>query len=208
MAGRPVPGGYNLDVKDARVAGGRDGCNMWGWGEESVGGERAIQSTLIGCEETAEQRAYWMAVRDERARLSVGPDGMLSLEGGGQQLLARRVTLADKAGWSVTHIDGEPAPLGYSLDVSAGRLTGGYDGCNSWYWDQAARRHQPRSLVATEQGCENNAVRRSYWVAVRDENVRMATRPDGMLVVEGGGHHLIARPRAAEAEAPTAPSRR
>jgi len=204
MDGRPLPGAYTVEVKDGRVAGGRDGCNMWGWDSAGPGGDRAIHSTLIGCPETQQNRTYWAVARDEQARLAVSADGRLAIEGAGHRLIGRRVGLADKAGWTVTEIDGAPVPVGYILNIEAGRITGGRDGCNGWRRQADGRPAYDQSFP-TDPPCTEAPKRRSYWAAVDDRNRRMGVRPDGMLVVEGGGHILVASPMAAGAEPPAAP---
>lgn len=91
--GRPVSGeDYQLSVDGRKVAGGRDGCNDWHFtGEPDAKGERMIFSTLQACPEDDPIRlAYNRLAWDQRARLTVRPDGTLRISARGHEALFRR----------------------------------------------------------------------------------------------------------------------
>ena len=88
---RVSPRDYRLAVADGAVAGGRDGCNDWGFVEDEAGevGERRIVSTLMECPDgDPARRAFWTLAL--QARLELLPDGTLRLAGHGHEAIFRR----------------------------------------------------------------------------------------------------------------------
>jgi hypothetical protein len=83
---------WRIAVTDGKVAGGRDGCNEWGFDEPEVeGGERTITTTLAGCpEDDPVRKAYWLLAiaRDTSPRLR--GDGSLRLSAGRHEAIFRR----------------------------------------------------------------------------------------------------------------------
>jgi hypothetical protein len=91
--GRSVPWReWRFSVGRGRVAGGRDGCNDWGFDEPEVeGGERMIVTTLVGCpEDDPVRKAYWALANDKAAWLELRRDGRLRISGGGHEAVLRR----------------------------------------------------------------------------------------------------------------------
>jgi heat shock protein HslJ len=91
--GRPVPWReWRISVARGKVAGGRDGCNDWGFDKPEVeGGERTITTTLVGCpEEDPMRKAYWALALADPVSLQLGKDGILRLAGRGHEAVLRR----------------------------------------------------------------------------------------------------------------------
>ncbi|HEX8365442.1 MAG TPA: hypothetical protein VF603_09185 [Allosphingosinicella sp.] len=91
--GRPVAAGaWRISVERARVSGGRDDCNDWGYQQpEREGGQRLIVSTLVGCrEDDPVRRAYWAMATAPDAALELRDDGTLRLAARGHEGLFRR----------------------------------------------------------------------------------------------------------------------
>jgi heat shock protein HslJ len=91
--GRPVPWReWRISVEQGKVAGGRDGCNDWGFGEAEVEGrERMIVTTLVECiEEDSARKAYWALALADPVSLELGKDGTLRIAGRGHEAVLRR----------------------------------------------------------------------------------------------------------------------
>ncbi|HEX8307830.1 MAG TPA: hypothetical protein VF645_05360 [Allosphingosinicella sp.] len=91
--GRPVHWReWRISVARGKVAGGRDGCNDWGFDEPEVeGGERMIVTTLVGCpEDDPVRKAYWALALADPVALDLGKDGTLRLSGRGHEAVLRR----------------------------------------------------------------------------------------------------------------------
>lgn len=97
--GRPAPWReWRISVERGKVAGGRDGCNDWGFDEPEVeGGERTIVTTLVGCpEEDPVRKAYWALALADRVSLELRKDGTLRLAGRGHEAVLRRCRWVDE----------------------------------------------------------------------------------------------------------------
>ena len=97
--GRAVPWReWRIAVEGGKVAGGRDGCNDWGFDKPEVeGGPRTIVSTLVGCpEDDPVRRAYWALALAEEASLDLREDGSLRLAGRGHEAVLRRCRWVDE----------------------------------------------------------------------------------------------------------------
>lgn len=84
--------GYTIVIEDGRVAGGRDGCNYWGFSDDppAKDGSRMIVSTLVGCpEDDPTRRAYW-ALTTAEASLVMRQDGTLWIAAKGHRGAFRR----------------------------------------------------------------------------------------------------------------------
>lgn len=91
--GRPVSWReWRISVTGGKVAGGRDGCNDWGFDEPEVeGGERMIVTTLVGCpEDDPVRKAYWTVAIERNVPPELLGDGSLRLAAGGHQAIFRR----------------------------------------------------------------------------------------------------------------------
>lgn len=91
--GRPVSWrGWRISVADGKVAGGRDGCNDWSFGAPEVeGGERTIDTTLVGCpEDDPLRKAYWALALERNRPPEARSDGSLHLAAGGHEAIFRR----------------------------------------------------------------------------------------------------------------------
>lgn len=91
--GRPVSWReWRISVARGKVAGGRDGCNDWGFDEPEVeGGERTIITTLVGCaEDDPVRKAYWALTLADPASLELRTDGKLRIVAAGHEALLRR----------------------------------------------------------------------------------------------------------------------
>jgi hypothetical protein len=83
---------WRISVSGGKVAGGRDGCNDWGFDEPEVeGGERTITTTLVGCpEDDPVRKAYWILALDRSISPQLRSDGRLRLAAGGHEAIFRR----------------------------------------------------------------------------------------------------------------------
>lgn len=91
--GRPVSWReWRLSVTSGKVAGGRDGCNEWGFTEPEVeGGERMIDTTLVGCpEDDPVRKAYWTLALARNMSPRLRSDGSLRLAADGHEAIFRR----------------------------------------------------------------------------------------------------------------------
>lgn len=89
--GRAVPWReWRYWVERGKVAGGRDGCNDWGFDKPEVeGGPPTITTTLAGCpEDDPVHKAYWALALG--ASLELREDGTLRLAGRGHEAVLRR----------------------------------------------------------------------------------------------------------------------
>lgn len=96
--GRPVPWGeWRVAIRWGKVAGGRDGCNVWSFAEPEVdGGERMIHTTLAGCpEDDPVYKAYWSLAAGPGAAPQPRGDGTLRLAGAGHEAIFRRCRWTD-----------------------------------------------------------------------------------------------------------------
>jgi hypothetical protein len=82
---------YRIWVDGGRLAGGRDGCNDWGYSDDPPypDGSRMILSTMVGCPDDPVRKAYW-ALRASGTRLELRTDGSLRLAGQGHEAIFRR----------------------------------------------------------------------------------------------------------------------
>lgn len=91
--GRPVPWReWRFSVTRGKIAGGRDGCNDWGFDEPEVeGGERMIVTTLVECpEEDPVRKAYWALTAADPVAMELAKDATMRLAGGGHEAILRR----------------------------------------------------------------------------------------------------------------------
>jgi hypothetical protein len=90
------PREYYLGIRKRKVTGGRDGCNFWSFEEASgqADGERGINTTLVGCEESAASRGYWAVASAPSVRMRLRPDGVLEMAALGHHALLRRCSWA------------------------------------------------------------------------------------------------------------------
>jgi hypothetical protein len=92
LDGDPLRGHYRVRVEHGEIVGGYDGCNHWAYeGVDPDTGLRMIETTLVGCEDTAESAKMRKLVRGE-ANLSLQPDDRLRLELDGHTVVFRRVS--------------------------------------------------------------------------------------------------------------------
>lgn len=95
--GRPVPPReYRVVVTGAKVSGGRDACNGWGFDKPEVeGGPPTITMTLVGCpEDDPVRRAYWALAL--AATPDLREDGTLRLAARGHEAILRRCRWVDE----------------------------------------------------------------------------------------------------------------
>jgi hypothetical protein len=91
LDGNPLRGEYRVRVGRGEIVGGYDGCNHWAYGGiDRATGSRSVETTLVGCQDTAESATMRRLMRG-RPKLILLPDNRLRLEGDGHSVLLRRV---------------------------------------------------------------------------------------------------------------------
>ena len=126
--------------------------------------------------------------------------GFGGLTPGGDLDLWHRLTGPEiDGGWIVETIDGKPAPDRLALGIRWGEVTGGYDGCNHWSFDQQDDGEGPdRSIISTLQYCEPVPGTEGYMAVARYTPVtRMIA--DDRLRMEALGYTVVLR-RARDGE--------
>ena len=91
----------------------------------------------------------------------------------------------------------EVRPGEFFFETSHGRITGGYDGCNSWNFVA----DQPGMIESTLQGCGQSARMAAYDAVVHSRKMRFVRDGDGLIVI-GGEHRLSAQPITSDAQPP------
>jgi hypothetical protein len=94
--------------------------------------------------------------------------------------------------WSVLEIDGSPVePDSFRVQLRAGEVTGGKDGCNNWGYVEGSRRMPDgsRMIESEAQFCPETPQSRAYRsVVVKPELTAVGS---DRLLLTGGGHRLL-----------------
>ena len=96
--------------------------------------------------------------------------------------------------WAVVAIDGrQPARTDLWVEVAAGAIVGGFDGCNNWGFEVIDGK---RAVVSNAQGCSLTPDLAAYQELSRTEGDATRLQMDGAdLVLTGQQHSFRARKR-------------
>ncbi len=96
--------------------------------------------------------------------------------------------------WRAITIDGRPvADEGYTILIRSGQVIAGFDGCNSWHYEDASTAPDgSRSIMTTLAGCAKTPTIHAYWMTAR-AGVRPIVLPAQTIAVEANGHRAVFR---------------
>lgn len=91
LDGDRLRGTYQIAIEDGEIVGGYDGCNRWWYaGIDPATGLRVIETTLVGCRDTAEAVLMRRLARGS-AKIQLTADDRLRVEAAGHAASFRRV---------------------------------------------------------------------------------------------------------------------